>query len=64
MSPPKSEHLPTPMQSAQVLFPLGVWPCSVNQPLGKLVVLLASPYPWLAPAEIMSSSGVHYCVGQ
>ena len=24
-----------------------------SQPLGRLVVLLASPYPWLAPAVIM-----------
>ena len=27
-----------------------------SQPLGRLVVLLASPYPWLAPAVIMLSS--------
>ena len=27
-----------------------------SQPLGKLVVLLASPYPWLTPTVIMFSS--------
>ena len=27
-----------------------------SQPLGRLVVLLASPYPWTAPTVIMLSS--------
>ena len=45
----------------RMLFPLGMYTLCVvvalfSQPLGRLVVLLAPPYPWLAPAEIMLSS--------
>ena len=60
--PPQSEYWggwspPSPPSSyaPDMLFPLGMWPM-FSQPLGRLVVLLASPYPWLAPAVIMLSS--------
>ena len=45
----------------RMLFPLGMYTlyavvALLSQPLSRLVVLLASPYPCLAPAVIMLSS--------